>query len=137
MITLSTLRIAGALFLALSVMAACQSKESPDLINLSPRDFAAQIAAKGDSVLLVDVRTPGEFQGGHIPGALLLDFQGADFAAEVAKLPKGKQVYVYCRSGRRSEASVPVFLAAGFRPIRNLEDGIVGWESWKRESSKP
>lgn len=125
---MKTLQYAGTLVFTLAFLAACQSKESPTLMNLSPQEFSMQIKAKGDSVLLVDVRTPGEFQSGHIPGAIAIDFQGPDFAAEVAKLPKDKQLYVYCRSGRRSKASAPVFLNAGFRQVRHLADGILGWQ---------
>lgn len=126
---MKTLRYAGALIFSLAVLAACQNRESPALVNLSPQEFSSQITAKGDSVLLIDVRTPGEFHGGHIPGALSLDFQGSAFAAEVAKLPKDRQLYVYCQSGRRSQASAPVFLEAGFKQIWNLKEGMAGWQA--------
>jgi rhodanese-related sulfurtransferase len=113
---------------SLALLSACQAQEDKSTLNLSPQDFAQQIKAKGDSVLLVDVRTPGEYRGGHLDGALSLDFYGSDFAGEVAKLPKDKQVFVYCRSGSRSQASVSAFLKAGFKKVTNLEDGIGGWQ---------
>ncbi len=122
------LRNTGGLILALALLAACQGKGGSDLMDLSPREFFAQLQAKGDSILLVDVRTPEEFESGHLRGAVLVDFHGAGFAAEVAKLPKDKQLYVYCRSGRRSKAAVPVFTDAGFKPVRNLAEGIIAWQ---------
>lgn len=123
----------GAMVFFLALTAGCRSRESASVIDLSPGEFSAQIKSKGDSALLVDVRTPEEFREGRIPGALLLDFQDPSFAAEVAKLPREKQIYVYCRSGRRSKASYPVFLDAGFLQVRNLADGIIGW----REAGLP
>lgn len=119
----------GALLFSLALLAACQGKENPALVNLSPGEFSAQIKAKGDSVILIDIRTPGEIRSGRIPGAIALDFQDPGFAAEVAKLPAGKQIYVYCRSGGRSQASAQVFLSAGFKQIGNLEDGIIAWQA--------
>lgn len=121
------------LAITLALVSGCRSGENPALIDLPPREFSAQIKAKGDSVLLVDVRTPEEFRSGHLPGALLLDFQSPAFAAEAAKLPREKQIYVYCRSGRRSKASAPVFRDAGFPQVRNLAGGIAGW----REAGLP
>lgn len=44
------------------------------------------------------------------------------------KLPKDKQVYIYCRSGGRSKASAPVFLKAGFKQVVNLVQGITAWQ---------
>lgn len=117
----------------LTTLSACQAQVNQNTSNLSPQDFAQQIKAKGDSALVVDVRTPGEFRSGHIPGAISVDYNGSHFAEEVAKLPKDKQVFIYCQSGRRSRASVSVFLEAGFNPIANLANGILGW----REAGLP
>ncbi|MFH0941824.1 MAG: rhodanese-like domain-containing protein, partial [Chloroflexota bacterium] len=52
--------------------------------------------------IIIDVRTPGEYEGGHIAGAVNLDFNAAGFNAEVDKLDKNKTYLVYCQSGRRS-----------------------------------
>jgi rhodanese-related sulfurtransferase len=116
-----------------SAMSACQAQADQNTSNLSPHDFAQQIKAKGDSALVVDVRTPGEFRSGHIPGAISVDYNGSHFAEEVGNLPKDKQVFIYCQSGRRSRASASVFLEAGFNPVANLANGILGW----REAGLP
>lgn len=68
---------------------------------------------------LVDVRTPGEFAAGHLPGALNLPVQQLD--ARVAELgPKNAAVVVYCRSGHRSGNAARMLKSAGFTAVHNL-----------------
>lgn len=89
-------------------------------------DAFAQLITKAD-VQLVDVRTPAEFQQGHLVDALLIDFKAADFDALCAeKLDKSRPVAVYCRSGKRSAAAAQRLVAAGFT-VYNLQGGILEW----------
>ena len=89
-------------------------------------DAFAQLITKAD-VQLVDVRTPAEFQQGHLADALLSDFKAADFDALcVEKLDKSRPVAVYCRSGKRSAAAAQRLAAAGFT-VYNLQGGILEW----------
>ena len=75
----------------------------------------------------MDVRTPGEFNEGHIEGALLVDFQSGSFENEIASLDKSKTYAVYCRSGNRSGQAVKVMSEAGFTNIYNLNGGVIDW----------
>ena len=89
-------------------------------------DAFAQLITKAD-VQLVDVRTPAEFQQGHLVDALLIDFKAADFDALCAEqLDKSRPVAVYCRSGKRSAAAAQRLAAAGFT-VYNLQGGILEW----------
>lgn len=89
-------------------------------------DAFAQLITKAD-VQLVDVRTPAEFQQGHLVDALLIDFKAADFDALCAeKLDKSRPVAVYCRSGKRSAAAAQRLAAVGFT-VYNLQGGILEW----------
>ncbi len=89
-------------------------------------DAFAQLITKAD-VQLVDVRTPVEFQQGHLADALLIDFKAADFDALCAeKLDKSRPVAVYCRSGKRSAAAAQRLAAVGFT-VYNLRGGILEW----------
>ncbi len=56
-----------------------------------------------EQVQIIDVRTPAEFNEGHIPGAVNIDIDGEEFEAKVAELDKSRPVAVYCRGGRRSK----------------------------------
>jgi phage shock protein E len=76
-----------------------------------PAARARQLVAE-EGALLVDVRTPGEFAGGHLPGALNVPIGALDErAAELAK--KGKPIVVYCASGMRSGSARRVLQRAG------------------------
>lgn len=57
-------------------------------------------------IILVDVRTPEEFSTGHIPDALNIAFQSADFVEKIKSLVEEGKVILYCRSGMRSAEAV-------------------------------
>jgi phage shock protein E len=68
---------------------------------------------------LVDVRTPGEFAAGHIPGAVNIPVQELD--ARMNELqPKDAAVVVYCRSGNRSGNAARMLKSAGFAVVHDL-----------------
>ena len=81
------------------------------------------------SVVVLDVRTPGEFSQGHIQGAVNLDVEAPTFDSEIAKLDKSKTYAVYCRSGNRSGVATQAMAKADFTHLFNLQNGIVDWMS--------
>jgi rhodanese-related sulfurtransferase len=95
--------------------------------NVAGQQFK-QLIEKGD-VVIVDVRTPGEFAQGHINGAKLINLYGSDFNDQIAKLNKEKTTLVYCKSGRRSGSAMRKMQSAGFKTIYNLSGGIGSWMS--------
>lgn len=86
----------------------------------------ATLAASPAAVVL-DVRTPEEFTAGHLPNARLLDFQSADFDAQLATLDKQATYAIYCRSGNRSGQALQRMQAAGFAHAADLDGGINAW----------
>jgi thioredoxin len=78
---------------------------------------------------LVDVRTPDEYQGGHIPGAVNIDYQNPNFVERVSKLDKTKPVFVYCLSGGRSAGAAEQLRDAGFKQVYNLQGGFLQWNA--------
>ncbi len=105
------------------LLAGCSSSSSTN--DLSVSEFSNKVAEAG--VITLDVRTPGEFNEGHIEGALLVDFQSGNFENEIASLDKSKTYAVYCRSGSRSGQAVKVMSDAGFTNIYNLNGGVIDW----------
>ncbi|NEQ49169.1 MAG: rhodanese-like domain-containing protein [Leptolyngbya sp. SIO3F4] len=89
--------------------------------------LAKELEHNADNVTLLDVRTPGEFQGGHLPNAINLDYNGANFRTQVERLDKSKHYYVYCRSGMRSYGACNVMANQGFTKLANVRGGIMGW----------
>ncbi len=95
--------------------------------NADVNTFATLI--KNADVVLLDVRTAGEFAEGHIEGALNIDVKQADFIDKAkATLPSDKTIAVYCRSGRRSVTAAEQLAAENFKVV-NLEGGITAWKS--------
>ena len=82
---------------------------------------------KKKNVVLIDVRTPAEYEQGHIKGARNIDFRDSDFRSNVDLLSKDTPVLVYCRSDRRSGQAMELMRELGFQTIYNLDGGIVAW----------
>lgn len=70
---------------------------------------------------VIDVRTPAEYAGGHLEGALNIDVQGMNFAAEIEALDKTADYVIYCRSGNRSGQAISQMQSLGF--TGNLTNG--------------
>ena len=83
--------------------------------------------AQEDSAILVDVRTPQEYEAGHIPEAVNINMYDPAFFARVQELDRSRPVYLYCRSGSRSQGAAELLTRIGFRSVFNLRRGIVGW----------
>ena len=95
--------------------------------DLTATEFSNKSAESG--VITLDVRTPGEFLAGHIPGAINIDVEGMQFETEIAKLDKTQTYAVYCQSGRRSSIAVEKMQSAGFNKLFNLTNGIQDWQA--------
>jgi rhodanese-related sulfurtransferase len=68
---------------------------------------------------VIDVRTAEEFASGHLEGALNIDVQGMDFAAQISELDPNGTYVVYCRSGNRSGQAIEQMKALGFKNLTN------------------
>ena len=69
--------------------------------------------------VLLDVRTPQEYQEGHIPGSQNMPLQQLDKVEEVTE-NKDTVLYVYCRSGARSRQAVSLLQAMGYTNVHNI-----------------
>ena len=78
--------------------------------------------------LILDVRTPEEFEISRIPNSINIDFYNPEiFMHEIGKLAKDKSYYIYCRTGVRSANSCHLMEELGFVSTYNLIGGIVDW----------
>ena len=78
----------------------------------------------GDYCLL-DVRQPGEYEQGHLPGAKLIPL--AELQSQINTIPTNKMTIVYCRSGNRSRSAVGLLNGAGLEEVYNMEGGILAY----------
>lgn len=97
--------------------------------NLSPAAFSQSTEGK-TNITLLDVRTPEEYNNGHLKNALNIDWSGDTFETQVAELDKKSPVYVYCHSGRRSALAAKKMRDLGFT-VYELNGGIVAWDEAK------
>jgi thiosulfate/3-mercaptopyruvate sulfurtransferase len=102
-----------------------------------------------DASVLLDVRTPFEFEGtagahcdprqGHIPGAVnlplerILECRSANEVRRLVDLPEGAEIVAYCHSGSRSRFAAEVLQGAGYR-ARNY---VGSWHEWSRAVPEP
>lgn len=107
---------------------AAQARENGNIHEIGARDAAKMLGENPDDILVLDVRTPGEFRNGHLPGAKNIDFFGGNFDVEAANLPHDKTTLVYCRSGKRSAGAVEELKRAGVKKILHLHEGMLAWE---------
>jgi len=95
-------------------------------INLSVNDFENGIKQK--NIQLLDVRTPSEYEGGHLKNAILADWMNqAGFIKKVQSLDKFKPIYTYCLIGGRSAEAAKWLIKNGYR-VHNLDGGIAAWK---------
>lgn len=81
-----------------------------------------------DNVVLLDVRTPGEFSNGHIPLSGNLNYYNLDFKKKLRLLPKDANILLYCNTGYRSNKAAKYLVDEGYTNVSNLEMGIMEWE---------
>lgn len=91
-----------------------------------PQDLAKEMMRADDSLVVVDVRTQEEFDGGHIPGAICVPNESI-VDAQPEELPDLEQtILVYCRSGRRSKEAAQKLADMGYTNVYEF-GGIIDW----------
>ena len=103
------------------IVTACNAQPS----RLNPQEF--EKAMKQAGVQIIDIRTAGEYNSGHIAGAKNIDFYKVSFLAEMKKLDLKKPVLIYCASGNRSGQALGVLKNESFVSLSDLQGGIRAW----------
>ncbi len=102
--------------------------------TISPSEVEAIIDRQDTTYIILDVRTEAEFESetGHIPGARLFPLDELEHRYLKLLPLKKKELIVYCRSGLRSADASKFLAGKGFR-VRNMEGGILEWNTMKRK----
>jgi rhodanese-related sulfurtransferase len=114
-------KLLAMIFIPILFVTACTTSNS-SAARVSAPEFLDQISAAG--VVLIDVRTPEEFTAGHLPNALNINVESADFESQVAALDKNTTYGVYCRSGNRSSVASDKMSELGFTSLINSSAGL-------------
>lgn len=77
-------------------------------------------SADGERPLIIDVRTEAEWNKGHLEGAILIPYARIGEKIGAVAKDKSKPIYVYCRSGRRSQIAKETLEKLGYKDVRNL-----------------
>jgi rhodanese-related sulfurtransferase len=87
-------------------------------------DLEAFATAYAAGAPVLDVRNPDEYEGAHVPGAVLIPLGELD--ARQDEIPKGDPLYVICAMGGRSLAATKALVDAGYRAV-SVSGGTNGW----------
>ncbi len=109
-------------------MTACGTKATNKNVEVvSPGEFQSKLG-EDPTAYLLDVRKPDEFASGHLVRAHILNWLDSETFKEDAKdLDKRKTIYVYCRSGRRSNEAANYLAEQGYKVV-DMAGGILAWE---------
>jgi len=106
---------------SVGLLAGCSSN------NEAAKKVDPVIAQPG--VIILDVRTPEEFNAGHIANAININVADSNFSSEVSKLDKNATIAVYCRSANRSAVATNEMADLGFTDMYDMQGGIIDWEA--------
>jgi rhodanese-related sulfurtransferase/glutaredoxin len=102
---------------------------SSDAQNAAMDSKSFETAMNSGTYQLLDVRTAGEYQSGHLKNSLQADWNNQDqFVDRIKYLDKSKPLLVYCASGVRSGNAAQYLVSAGFKNVQNLKGGLNGWK---------
>ncbi|MFT4809386.1 MAG: phage shock protein E [Paraglaciecola sp.] len=100
------------------------SAYSFNVSNISQQEL---LKANTKNVVIVDVRTPEEFQQGHIPNAINVPLSDIIENPTILKSSQEKPIVLYCRSGYRTGKAAEFLQKEGHQNLRHLEGDMQGW----------
>lgn len=113
-------------------ISSCKQKEGTQTVANSIT--VEDLSTANNTIQLLDVRTPEEYEEGYIMNAVNINFFDEDFVNQVSsRFDKNKPIYLYCKVGGRSGKASKKLKEVGFKNIYDLEGGFDKWKS----SSKP
>jgi rhodanese-related sulfurtransferase len=115
------------IFLSVLQFSFAQNYTDSNTFSVSAQEFNKLIST--GNYTLLDIRTPKEFEEGHINTAINIDFYGREFEQTI-EIYKNVPVLLYSRSSGQSKQALTKMSEKNFKKVIELENGIV---AWKRE----
>lgn len=127
---MKTIVIAAIVLLAGTLTIAMIQQTSPS--NNMTFAQVREMIEKDSSIVLLDVRTPSEWNGdsGHLKSAILIPVQELEARVKELEPQKHKTIIAYCRSGNRSNTATKFLSSKGFN-VFNMEGGMIQWNAEK------
>lgn len=117
------------LFVLLFAFSSCHSQQAADNTTTFEAPVYAEMMASNQDGIVLDVRTPQEFEKGHLDRAQNMDYNAKDFEESFSKLDKSKTIFIYCLSGGRSAGAAKLMRKAGFKTVYELNGGLLSWRA--------
>jgi rhodanese-related sulfurtransferase len=112
------------------ILTSCGEPAAP--VAGAPKNISVNEAEKmikeDPKVVVLDVRTPDEFNAGHIKGAKNIDFNGNDFEKQIEALDKSKTYIVHCAAGGRSAQACKIIEQVKLPSVYHMNEGFKVWE---------
>lgn len=108
---------------------------SINIVEFTENNYTELSAEQGSELIknitpfILDVRTSGEYNSGHIPNAALLPVQILSENLSKLESYKYEPIFVYCQSGNRSTVASKILIDAGFTKVYNLRNGVGDWKN--------
>jgi thioredoxin 1 len=96
--------------------------------NLIPIHFSDKLNQQ-PTAQVIDVRTPEEFNKGHLPNAVNIDWKAYDFENKISEIPTETPIFIYCLSGSRSTEAAALLHEKGYKKVYQLSGGILKWKA--------
>ncbi|MBP1765537.1 MAG: Rhodanese-related sulfurtransferase [Firmicutes bacterium] len=130
-VIMATCTVAVLFFFLLSCTSSVIS--SANIFDQSADPVAQQVsideameAWRNKEVVFIDVRTPEEYQEGHVPGAILIPL--AELEKRQDEVTKDKRVFLICRSGNRSAKANVILQKYGYVNTYSVAGGMMKWQ---------
>jgi len=79
--------------------------------------------------IIIDIRTPEEYESGHLVDSIIIDYYESTFEKDIDQLDKEKTYLIYCRTGRRTGLAMDIMEDLNFLNVYNMLGGITQWEA--------
>jgi len=96
-----------------------------EILSITPKEVY-KIIKNNEDYLIIDVRGPEEYAGGHIETSKLIPV--SELEDRLDELPNNKPIIVYCRSGSRSRSAAKILVENGFSNVYDM-GGIRDWQA--------
>jgi rhodanese-related sulfurtransferase len=114
------------LIMALLSIGCSQEQTTAEVGLVTPEQLLSEPPA---NALVLDVRTPEEYGGGHVPGAINVPHTEVAERLEELGDDRSRPVVVYCERGGRAAQAEAALLAGGFTDVRHLEGDMSDWRA--------
>lgn len=130
--------LAACLVVLLASLIGCGSgpdTQTTEATEAAVQDISAEefLSSTSSEALILDVRTSGEFESGHVARAVHIPYDELEGRLGELGEDPDRTVVVYCESGKRAGRAADVLLAAGFTQVLHLDGDMRGW----REAGRP